>query len=285
MHAALRGLIGAVAGAALASTGIWLGSGVRASTNPSPATTTTLVAQPEPDWVPGGGIRFASTVIRPEPAESATDGVELRYQLVPLGASTGALPTVLPDTWVLRLGGGSLHEATTPPPRVEVEGEPTAPISASVRFDDLPAGVTAADIVEIAVTVWRVATPVETRFEMPSQPGSALRLSDGTTVTLSAIIEQDSGSILDFDVVAPPDVWRAVEANPFGRITTFQGDGPGWMSSSSTIGGTGLTGGSTGFQLRWRERQVPPTVGILYAAVAWVPLEETVVVVGEGSGG
>jgi hypothetical protein len=167
---------------------------------------------------------------------------------------------------------------------VDVEGEP-APLTASVRFGDLPAGAALGDIVEVAVTGWRVATPVETGFEMPGQPGSSFRLHDGTTVTLSAIIEQDSGSILDFDVASTPDVWRQVEANPFGRITTFQGDGPGWVSASSTIGGTGLSGGSTGFQLRWSEREVPPTVRVLYTAVTWVPLQGTVVVAGGGRGG
>jgi hypothetical protein len=285
MHAALRGLIGAAVGAALAGTGVWLGGGDAGAATTTPRTPATTVAQQaEPEWVPGGGIRLDSTVIRPDPVDVAADAAEIRYELVPLGASTGALPVVLPDRWVLRLADGSLHEAATPPPRMDVEGG-LAPIAASVRFGDLPADTGSTDVVEIAVTGWRLAMPVETRFDMASQPGSSFRLQDGTTVTLSAIIAQDSGSILDFDVASPPDVWREVEANPFGRITTFQGDGSGWISSSSTIGGTGLTGGSTGFQLRWSEREVPPTVRILYTAVTWVPFEQSVVVAGGGRGG
>jgi hypothetical protein len=285
MHAALRGLVGAAAGAVFAAAGVWLGGGGAGAVTTTPTTVVTPVAeQAEPDWVPGGGIRFESTVIRPDPIEASPESAELRYELFPLGASTGALPVVLPDAWVLRLADGSVHEATTPPPRVDVDGEP-APITGSVRFGGLPAGAASGDIVEVAVTGWRVATPVDTRFEMQGQPGSSFRLHDGTTVTLSAIIEQDSGSILDFDVASTPDVWRQVEANPFGRITTFQGDGPGWVSSSSTIGGTGLTGGSTGFQLRWSERQVPPMVRVLYTAVTWVPLETTVVIAGGDRGG
>lgn len=284
MHAAVRVLVGAAVGAALGAAGVWMGSGdATAASSPSATTAPSETGAVEPDWVPGGGIRFASTVIRPDPVDVADGSAELGYELLSLGASMGALPVVLPDAWVLRLADGSRHEATTPPPAVEVAGEP-APITASVRFGDLPAGVTATDIVEMTVTRWRVATPVETRLELPSQPGSTFEVS-GITVTLAAIIEQDTGSILDFDVAAPPDVWREVEANPFGRITTFQGDGAGWISSSSTIGGTGLTGGSTGFQLRWSERRVPPTIGILYTALTWVPMEATVVVTGAGAGG
>lgn len=285
MHAALRGLIGATVGAALAGTGAWLGSGDATAVTATATTLAPAASQPvEPDWVPGGGVRFESTVIRPDPVDVADGAAELRYELFPLGAGEGALPVVLPDEWTIRLADGSVHEATTPPPRVNAEGEPVT-ISVSLRFDDLPAGTSGDDVVEIAIAAWRVATPVETRFELPARPGSTFRLHDGTTVTLAAIIEQESGSILDFDVASPPDVWRGVEANPFGRITTFQGDGPGWVSSSSTIGGTGLTGGSTGFQLRWSEREVPPTIGIRYRAVTWAQLDAPVLVTGRGGSG
>jgi hypothetical protein len=64
----------------------------------------------------------------------------------------------------------------------------------------------------------------------------------------------------------------------------FQGAGAGWISASSTIGGTGLSGGSTGFQLRWRDREVPDPVSMVYAAVVWAQLEEPVVIAAGGDG-
>lgn len=271
-------MLGAAAGATLAAAGLWLGSADTSTTGVVQTRTSPPGPSPvEPEWVPGGGIRFASTVLRPDPLDVTDGAADLRYGLVPLGAPTGSLPVVLPEVWMLRTADGRAHAATTPPPRVDVDEAP-APVAASVRFADLGADAGTGDVVQIAVTRWRVAVPVETQFEMPSQPGSSFGLQDGTTVILAAVIEQDSGSILDFDIAAVPDVWREVEANPFGRITTFRGVGPGWVSSSSTIGGTGLVGGSTGFQLRRSEREVPATIGIVYTDVAWVPLDATVVI-------
>lgn len=273
-----RGALGVVTGALLAVAGLWLGSGDSPDVG-APSTNAAVrdSSVPEPEWLPGGGIRFSSTVIQPDPIEIGDGTASFAYRLLSLGAPDGSLPAVLPDVWTLRLGDGSVFEATTPPPR-PANGESAAPLSASARFTDLPATATRADVAEVAVTRWRVAVPIRTEFEIASQPGSTFRFDDGTTVTLATVIEQKSGSILDFDVTAAPDAWREVVRNPFGRITTYQGAGRGWVSASSTIGGTGLSGGSTGFQLRWSELEVPDPVRIIYTAVTWGPLEATVLI-------
>jgi|GEM_PF-5097529 len=286
MSLMVRILVGVVAGGLLGGAGLWLGNAAETSgaAQLAAASTTSAAAADEPEWIPGGGIRFASTVLHPA-AMALEDGVaEFAYELVPLGARSGELPVVLPEEWVLRTRSGDAYMAATPPPQARSDGT-AAPVAAAVRFTDLPATVGRVDLVEVAVVGWRVAVPVETELEMPSRTGSSVRLHDGTTITLATTIEQDSGTILDFDVTVPPDVWRETEQNPFGRSNTFRGGGPGWLSAASTIAGTGGGGGSTGFQLRWSERTVPASIRIVYTTVAWAPLDATVVVGGEALDG
>ncbi|MDH3756182.1 MAG: hypothetical protein OEU32_20140 [Acidimicrobiia bacterium] len=154
-----------------------------------------------------------------------------------------------------------------------------------MTLEGLPQDLSAAEVAVMEVIGWRSATPVDVEVEMSSDIGSTVRLFDGVTIELATIIEQESGTILDFDLAATPDPWRSRERSPFGRSSTFSGAGPGWTSSASTIGGTGLVGGSTGFQLRRTGPDVPDTIRIRYTRVAWVPVAgELAVPVGSDDG-
>ncbi len=292
----LRAGVGFAAGAACAGLGWWLGQPAVAepaadtTIAPVPVTTTVAVVT-EPDWVLGGGARFESVVIRPLELDVTDGGAVLEYEIVGLAASAFELfigpaespPPVLPEVWRLTVSDGRSVEASVAPPAPVTVGE-TQTIRGSVRFDELPAGADEDEIVEIAVVGWRVATPVVEEIGMSAEVGSAARLFDGTSIVLDTVIEQRSGSILDFDVDSLPNPWRVSERFPFGASTAFEGTGPGWLRASSTIGGTGLTGGATGFQLRWSELEVPPSFVVRYTTVAWTPLAGELIVVSEGTG-
>jgi hypothetical protein len=268
----VRAGLGFIIGVAAAGVGLWLAPDATASGDvpPTVATTTTAGAAggaSEAPWVEGG-VRFESTVVTPLDVE-VDDVVTFAYRLEGLGTTSGSVPPVVPETWEMVLADGSVVDALSGPPRQTDDG---TPIETAVRFEDTPGSIALDDVRRISVTGWRIAAPVETVFEVPTDEGSTVQVHDGTVVVLATIIEQATGTILDFDTTATPDPWRDEEDFVFGRSTTFRGDGPGWISSSSTIGGIGGIGGSTGFQLRWSERDVPDVIGVRYSTVVWTPL-------------
>lgn len=206
------------------------------------------------------------------------DGVAvLDYEIVGLGAADQtqfgvSLTAALPETWEIELRDGSTYGATVGPPRMPDfrQAELTA-LEGSARITDLPDTATEEDVVDLRVAEWRLAAPVHEDHVISSEIGTTFSTFDGVTVTLDTIIEQTTGSILGFDVDGSADPWRTGERSPFGSSNTFDGVGPGWISATSTIGGTGR-GGSTGFQLRWSELEVPEVITVRYSAVAWTSL-------------
>ena len=269
-------------GAALAGAGLWLGHDAGAASAPTvvPAAATTSPPVTEAPWI-DRGVRFESTVIVPFDFVVGDGTADLDYELIGLGSGLGSLPHVLPEVWELRTDTGTTRRALTGPPQAgDFDAEPE-PISGSVQFTDLPGDLELDDVVDVRILGWRVAAPVRSVIELAPEVGSTARVYDGATIVLENILEQSTGSILGFAVDAVPDPWRVDERFPFGSSTTFQGEGPGWVSASSTIGGTGLTGGATGFQLRWKEREVPDPVLIRYSTVAWTQFAAEVSIAAE----
>ena len=173
------------------------------------------------------------------------------------------LPSVLPDTWELTTATGEVIEAASDPPRANfVDAEPMVGVPDSIRFE-VESEEDLREVTAVAVTGWRVAVPAETIVEMTGAGGATAQLHDGTVIVLDTILEQRTGTIVDFDLERPADPWRVAVDQGFGTSTEFVGAGPGWLRASSTIGGLGLQGGITGFQLVWSEATAPEVVRIL----------------------
>lgn len=283
MSGLTRALIGIGVGVGLAAGGIAMGNPQATTSTAIPLVSTTTAAAPaEPMWVAGGGARFISTVVQPISFDVDDGEAILRYQLAGLGATDGRVPPILPELWRLTLVDGASFESTTDPPVDSHQSggdQPAPPIEDRVTFADLPLGLSLADVARVEAVRWRSAVPVEIDIAIPSTVGASVRVFDGVTMVLATIIEQENGSILDFDVEAAPDPWRHVET---GR---FHGSGSGWANATSTFGGTGLGSGATGFQLRRTGPAVPVTIEILYSTVAWVPVEGALSVPFGGIGG
>jgi hypothetical protein len=97
-------------------------------------------------------------------------------------------------------------------------------------------------------------------------------------MSIQTILEQRTGALIDFDLDRPTDAWRVVVDQGFGASTEFVGDGPGWGRASATIGGTGLSGGITGFQLVWSEPSPPDVVRVRAKILTWQPLDGPITV-------
>ena len=286
----VAGAAGVIAGAALAGLGLWLGSGSSDDVAPVQAANTATTVAPadpipiEPQWTDDGGVRFESTVIIVDDFAVEENTAVLDYRLVALGGASrfffgGAhLPSVLPETWELIDDDGLVISAASDPPRNDVfSEEPAVGLADSVRFeteDGSPIGTVAA----VRITGWRVAAPIETVAELAGISGSSATLFDGTVMSIQTILEQRTGALIDFDLDRPTDPWRVVVDQGFGASTEFVGDGPGWGRASATIGGTGLEGGITGFQLVWSERTPPEVVRVRARILTWQPLAGSVTV-------
>ncbi len=284
-------LRGALIGLVLAAAGLWLGAhgspAQPGADQPATITTTTAArATPsvaEPAWTAEGGVRFESTVVIVDGFDVDGSTAVLDYRLVALGSSQGfsfggsQLPPVLPETWELVTTSGTIVDATSGPPRPSQvpTQEPQEGVADSIRFE----GETDLDAVaSVKVTAWRVAVPGEVVVELPGVDGASAQLYDGTVMKINAILEQRNGAIIGFELDRSFDPWRVALDQGFGPSTQFVGDGPGWQSAASTIGGLGLTGGATGFQLMWSEPTAPETVRVLARLVSWEPLDGTVTV-------
>lgn len=286
-------ILGAAIGIGLAGLGLWFGSRDEPVGPPDEglagATTTTGVfVDPtplEPMWIEEGGVRFESTVIIVDGLETDEQSAVLDYRLVSLGGSGGfffggvRLPAVLPETWDLVTTRGDVIEAVSDAPRTGQPGdlEPLPGISDSIRFeteDDEPLG----EIAAIRVTEWRVAVPAESVVEMAGASGASAQLYDGTVMEIETILEQRTGALINFDLERPVDPWRVAIDQGFSSSTEFVGEGAGWGRASSTIGGLGLSGGITGFQLIWDESTAPEVVRVRASFVTWESLDGEVTV-------
>lgn len=283
--------VGVAIGCSLAVVGLLVGRGrsvemeaaatVASSTTSAPS----LPAVVEPPWTDEGGVRFESTVIVVDDFVVDGSSAVLDYRLVSLANLGGfffggaQLPSLLPETWELvTTSGATIVEISDPPRQSQFnEPEPRVGVADSIRFETEDGG-DLGEVATVRVTSWRIAVPAETVFEMAGVSGSSAELFDGTRISLQTVIEQSTGAIVDFDLDRPADPWRVVVDQGFGMSTEFVGEGPGWGRASSTIGGIGLSGGITGFQLVWNEPTAPDVVRVRASVVAWEPFEGGVTV-------
>lgn len=283
-------VVGIIVGAALAGVGLWLGSDserVEAPTGAPVASATTVPIEPigiEPAWTEEGGIRFESTVVVVDDFVVEEDSAVLNYRLVALGGGSqyffggASLPVVLPEEWELISESGNVVTATSDPPRNDVFTEDIAAgLADSIRFE-IEDGSEIGTVAAVRVTGWRVAVPIKTTAEVAGVSGSSATLFDGTIMSIQTILEQRTGALIDFDLSRPADPWRIAIDQGFGASTEFVGDGPGWGRASATIGGTGLSGGITGFQLVWSEPTPPEVVRVRAKILTWQPRAGTVTV-------
>ena len=282
--------VGVAIGAALAGLGLLLGSSAEIDAQPvagdiPPTTVAPVETIPiEAPWTEDGGVRFESTVVIVDDFSVEDDAAVLDYRLVALGGASrvffgGAhLPAVLPATWELLSGDRATLAAESDPPRNDVFAENNAAgLADSIRFETED-GSSIGTVDAVRITGWRVATPIETVAELPGVSGSSATLLDGTVMSIGTILEQRTGALLDFDLDRPVDPWRVVVDQGFGASTEFVGDGPGWGRASATIGGTGLEGGITGFQLVWSEPSPPDIVRVRAKILTWQPIGGNVTV-------
>lgn len=278
-------VVGVAIGAALAGLGLWLGEGVDTDEQTAAinSTTTTVAGvEPvalEPAWTDEAGVRFESTVIVVDDFYVEDDSAVLDYRLIALGGGNGfffggaQLPVVLPEDWELVTQSGGIVTAVSDPPRNTefVEGATVTGLADSIRFE-AGDGTELGEVAAVRVTGWRVAVPVETVAEMAGVSGASARLFDGTVMSIQTILEQRTGALIDFDLERPSDPWRVGIDQGFGVSTEFVGAGSGWKRASSTIGGLGLSGGITGFQLVWNDPTPPDVVRVRASLVSWEPL-------------
>lgn len=225
------------------------------------ATTTTT----EAPWVMAGEARFESTVVLPK-AMSVEDGVAaLEYDLATLGPMRpswffeyGMRPgwigeygpaAAQPEEWLLVIGDESF------------EGTPSVSGTA-VRFD-ISDTASLDDVVEVRLTRWRVAMPFHHIFEMPLVSGETMVLPDGASVTVRHVLEQKSGTILEFDTQRPDD--------------DFAGH-PVQFYISPVSDGWRYRAGEGGFGLVSEDPVAPPSVLLRYTRPMWLPVDGDIVV-------
>ena len=105
------------------------------------------------------------------------------------------------------------------------EGTPSASGTA-VRFD-VSDTASLDDVDEVRLVRWRVAMPFHHVFEMPLVSGETMALPDGASVTVRHVLEQKSGTIVQFDgaqSMGTEDLfWNAARLASKGLAEPFQG--------------------------------------------------------------
>ena len=217
------------------------------------ATTTTT----EVPWADEGEARFESTLVLPK-AMSVDGGVAtLEYDLVTLGpmrpdfdGEFGAVPAQ-PEEWLLVTGGDS------------VEGTPSV-IGTAVRFE-VADTASLDDVTEVRLIRWRVAMPIHHVFEMPLAIGETMVLPGGASITVSRVLEQKNGTIVQFDVQQPDDDFEGREVEYSIEVEPGQGWQQDWWIES-------------GFQLISKDPVTPASVLLRYTRPMWMPVEGDIVV-------
>jgi hypothetical protein len=248
----------------VAGTFVDIGAGEElAEPDPTTTTTSTDTVEVEAPWLEGG-VRFRNTVVTPVAFVVDEGTAELEYELVGLGPAFGDqdefsdIP-VRPEVWELATKSGATFETA-----VHIDDH-------FVRWE-IPDDIVAADVAEVRVVGWRVATPVGSRVVLPLVAGATETLHDGTELTVGVILEQANATIVQIDSRVPPDPWRGGDL--FGSVTVTE---PGWRI-------TFRFGSEDDVQLIWDGDDPPAEVELVQAGPEWLPITaETVVFGGEAS--
>lgn len=232
-----------------------------AEPEPTATTTSTVTVEIEAPWGEGG-VRFRNTVVTPVAFVVDEGTAELEYELVGLGPTFGEeeelsdIP-VRPEVWELVTQSGATFETS-----IHIADH-------FVRWE-IPDNIVAADVAEVRVVGWRVATPVGSRVVLPLVAGATETLHDGTELTVGVILEQANATIVQIDSRVPPDPWRGGDL--FGSVTVTE---PGWRI-------TFRFGSEDDVQLIWDGDDPPTEVELIQAGPEWLPItSETIVVRGE----
>lgn len=235
----------------------------------TPATTTTAAAEPvtvEAPWVEGGA-RFRSTVLLPQSFVVGEGRAVLEFSLQSLHWSLGLDESdllheelaVQPDSWRLTTAEGVEFTASTE------AGDSV------VRFE-IPEGLEADDVAEVAVTGWRMAVPVSDQATVALESGASAAFADGATVEVITVLEQTNSTIVRLRSRLPDDAW-----GHGGDVAQVAVPDPGWRTVFSF-------GGSSNLQLTWEGPDAPTDVVLQQAYPVWQPLAATTVVIGGPSG-
>jgi hypothetical protein len=245
-------------------------TGPRDDGSPVAATTTSTVILaaapdaplPEAEWI-DGGVRFRSSVLVPLSFTVEEARAELEFEVVPLHWTVDDAPApeeipVQPEHWMLTTDGGAVFTSTS------VLGDDVVRWDVS---DDLTTG----DVAEVAITGWRLATPVGEAVTLPLEVGAMAGFEDGAEIVIDTVLDQVSSTIVQLDSRLPEDPWH--HGSSLAVITVPD---PGWrvgfrFNQSSNV------------QLIWAGTDAPDEIEVVQGYPLWLPVAANTVVLGERS--
>ncbi len=246
--------VAALAGAALAATGLFLGGGFErseaalADTGAMPVTTTAVAP-----IIADGEALIGNTVLVPLGLRTVGNAVVFDYSLTGLGGST---LTAVPEQFVLRTTDGD-----------EYAGSVGSEAARSVRFE----GAAGEVVTEIAVGIWRQRMYEEYETTLSLSDGAAL--SDGTILAIERVLDEAVGALVYFDVT--PGANRGFGAQQFmGPLIITSGEG--WQDVLSVYGRGSPNFGAASISVT--VDPLPDEVPLRVVARPWIEMEERVVV-------
>ena len=242
-------------GALLAAAGLAIGAVT--SSNPdgglAAASASTTVPTAEP-FIAAGEALLANTALVAVSVHQDDGNVEVGYVLHPLGADH---VTAAPENWELRAGG------------VVYESRTASQTAERVRFSDV-----AGTPEELLVTQWRFQTSLRYPLDLPLT--GSVTLDDGTELSVERLIEQSTGTIVQFTVDLA-DRTQTYGSDEFIGGPIVAGRGSGWLEGD-WVNLERLNPGS-GFgaaQLVWVDGPVPEVLSLEVVSAQWTPQTERI---------
>lgn len=239
------------------------GEGESATPETATVATTLVTVEVEAPWIEDGS-RFRNTVLVPVAFVVDEGTAELEYDLVGLGPSLHeeseiSEVAVRPEAWELETVSGEIFQTSTD-------------IDDHFARWEIPSDIVVADVAEVRVVGWRMATPVQSGVVLPLVSGANATLHDGTELTVGVVLEQSNATIVQIDSRVPPDPWRG--GNLVGTVGVTD---PGWRI-------TFRFGSDDDVQLIWDGDDAPAEAELVQASPEWLPLVAETIVIREGSG-
>jgi hypothetical protein len=248
--------VAALAGAALAASGLFLGGGFESAGASAPPVAPDVTATTSLSSVPiiaEDEALIGNTVLVPLSLRTVGNAVVFDYMLTGLGGPT---LTAMPERFVLTTADGA-----------EYTGTVSSQEARSVRFE----GAADAIVRDIAVTGWRQRMYEDYETTLSLIDGATL--NDGTILEVTRVLDETVGALVYFDVTTGAN--RGFGIRQFmGPVIIISGDG--WQDVLNVH-----TGGSPNFgtpSLSVTIEPLPDEVPIRVVAQPWVEMEETIVV-------
>jgi hypothetical protein len=269
----------AIAGAALAALGIWLGGGDEPVVTDDPS-------QPIQEAVVY--LQPGETVVGPNlliPIELEVRGTELalQYDIVPLAPPVFGVEIdldTLPAFW--RPAGGAAIAAPETWTLITTEGDTITGTTANTRSRaarfQVPEGFTIDLVDEIWIDTWRMRVPVG--FDIIVERGRPLPipLDVDSAVTLRNILDQDNNTILQLEIDSPLDSFsrKATGFPGLEDLPQLSGLGPDWTAVGPLLDSSN-TGGH-GIQLTYEGDGLGAVIPMEAVTTDWVVFERPIVV-------